>query len=80
MEDSFFFSLSYFSIFERKKDGRTPLLIAAEKGDEQTVQFLLEKGEPNVDLANQVLLLVLSFSFFLFFFFFTFSFFYFFFM
>ena len=38
-------------------------MIAAFKGHEQIVQFLLEKGEPNVDFANQVILLLVSFSF-----------------
>ena len=47
------------------KDGRTPLFIAAFKGHEQIVQILLEKGKPNVDLPDKVILLILSFSFFL---------------
>ena len=51
--------------------------MAARKGHEQIVQILLEKGNPNVDLPNKVLLLILFFFFF-FFFFFSFSFFYFF--
>ena len=53
----FCFSLSHhFSIFFLK-DGRTPLFVAAENGYEQIVRVLLEKGNPNVDLADQVLLL-----------------------
>ena len=63
----FFFSFHFphFSIFffKCKKDGTTPLYIAAENEHEQTVQILLEKGEPNVDLANKVILLIVSFSF-----------------
>ena len=39
------------------KDGVTPLFVAAQKGHEQTVQILLEKGKPNVDLADQVFVL-----------------------
>ena len=66
----------FFLLILNQKDGTTPLYVAAENGHEQTVQILLEKGEPNVDLADQVLLLSIS-SFF--FFFFSFSFFYFFF-
>ena len=54
----------------------TPLYVAAFQGNEKIVQILLEKGNPNVDLPNKVLLLIVSFSFS---FFFTFSFFYFFF-
>ena len=60
----FFFSVSHFSIFFNVKNGATPLFIAAFKGHEQIVQLLLEKGKPNVDLANQVILLIVSFSFF----------------
>ena len=60
------------------KNGRTPLFIAAFKGDEQIVQLLLEKGKPNVDLADQVILLFVFFFFFFSFLFFSFSFFYFF--
>ena len=53
----FFFSLSYFSIFFfiNVKHGRTPLFFAAFKGYKQIVELLLEKGKPNVDLANKVL-------------------------
>ena len=71
---SFLFSFSHFSIFFfNVKNGVTPLYIAAQNGHEQIVQLLLEKGNPNVDLPDQVILLILSF-----FFFFTFPFFYFF--
>ena len=83
----FFFSVSHFSIFDNmKKDGATPLYIAAQNGYEQIVQILLEKGKPNVDLVGEVLflfdfwlsvILVFSFSFFFpfsFFFFFLFLF------
>ena len=75
------FSLSHFSIFFHVKNGITPLFIAAQNGHEQTVQVLLEKGKPNVDLPDEVILLIVFFFFFFFFFFlfffFTFSFFYF---
>ena len=40
----------------------TPLLIAAFKGHKQIVQILLEKGNPNVDFADQVLLLNFNFD------------------
>ena len=61
---SMMFSLSHFSIFFfYVKDGATPLYIAAQEGHEQIVQLLLEKGKPNVDLANKVILLIISFSF-----------------
>ena len=63
----FFFSVSHFSIFLNVKDGRTPLYIAAQNGHEQIVQLLLEKGKPNVDLADQVILLFVFFFFFFFF-------------
>ena len=74
----FFFSFSHFSIFLNVKNGATPLYIAAKFGYEQIVQLLLEKGKPNVDLANKVILLIVSFFLFFFLFFFAFSFFYFF--
>ena len=61
----FFFSVSHFSIFLNVKDGRTPLFIAAQKGHEQIVELLLEKGA-DVDLPDQVILLIVSFSFFFF--------------
>ena len=70
----FFFTFSFFSFFFYVKNGITPLCIAAQKGHEHIVQILLEQGKPNVDLANEVILLI----FFFFSFFFTFSFFYFF--
>ena len=69
------FSFSHFSIFFNVKDGVTPLFVAAFQGHEQIVQILLEKGKPNIDLPDQVILLIVFFFFFCFF---TFSFFYFF--
>ena len=51
----FLFHFFIISIFFTRKDGRTPLYIAAEKGHEQIVEILLEKGKPNVNLANRVL-------------------------
>ena len=65
---SFFFHFFIFLFFINVKNGVTPLYIAAEDGDKQIVQILLEKGNPNVDLANNVLLLIVSFLFFLVFF------------
>ena len=59
----FFFTFSFF-IFFYQKDGVTPLYIATQNGHEQTVRILLEKGNPNVDLATEVILLIVSFSFF----------------
>ena len=73
----FFFQFLIFLLFFNIKDGTTPLWIASQKGYEQIVQILLEKGKPNVDLPNLVILLIVFFFFF-FFFFFSFSFFYFF--
>ena len=70
-----FFTFSFFYFFFNAKDGRTPLYVAAQEGHEQIVQILLEKGKPNVDLANKVLFCIDCF-----FFFFTFSFFYFYFL
>ena len=63
----FFFVFSFFDFFFNVKDGRTPLLIAAQKRYEQIVQILLEKGA-DVDLPTEVLLLFVSFFFFFFFF------------
>ena len=60
-----FFSFSFFYFFHQK-DGVTPLSIAAENGDEQIVQILLEKGKPNVDLPDKVILLIVFFFLFLF--------------
>ena len=51
----FFFILSIFDV--NVKDGRTPLYIAAQKGYDQIVQLLLEKGKPNVDFTSQVILI-----------------------
>ena len=62
----FFHFVSFFYFFFNVKDGTTPLYIAAQNGHEQIVQILLEKGEPNVDLADQVILLIVSFFFFYF--------------
>ena len=59
----FFISLFFFNV----KDGATPLFIAACEGHEQIVQFLLEKGKPNVDLPNKVLFVVCFLFLFLFF-------------
>ena len=72
----FFFIFSFFYFFNVKY-GVTPLYSAAQNGHEQIVQILLEKGNPNVDLATKVILLIVFFFFF--FFLFSFSFFYFFF-
>ena len=38
------------------KEGVTPLFIAAQEGQRQIVQLLLEKGKPNLSLAMKVLL------------------------
>ena len=53
----FFFHFSHFSIFFLiLKEGVTPLYTAAQKGHQQIVQLLLEKGRAiNVDLATEVL-------------------------
>ena len=69
----FFFSFSFFYFFFNVKDGETPLFVAAEYGDEQIVEILLEKGKANVDLPDKVLLLIVSFSFLFLFFFLFFS-------
>ena len=70
---SFFFFIFLISIFYFKKFGGTPLYYAADRGDEQVVEILLQKGA-NVDLPEEVLLLIsfpfsfsFSFSFFSFF-------------
>ena len=64
---SFFFFHFFIFLFFDVKNGVTPLYIAAQGGHEQVVEILLEKGKPNVDLANQVILLIISyFSFFFF--------------
>ena len=52
---SHFFHLLIFLFFYSRKNGTTPLFIAAFEGHEQIVQILLEKGKANVDLANEVL-------------------------
>ena len=61
----FIFFFESFSIFFCiLKDGVTPLFVAAQNGHEQTVQILLEKGKPNVDLADEVIFIdLISFSF-----------------
>ena len=41
------------------KNGVTPLYIATFKGHEQIVQILLEKGNPNVELATKVIVILL---------------------
>ena len=70
---SFFFTFSFFYFFLKNvKTGATPLYIAAQNGHEQIVQLLLEKGKPNVDLPDQVILLIVSFLFLFFFSFFYF--------
>ena len=60
-----FFFLNFLKIylFLNQKTGISPLFVAAENGYEQIVDILLEKGEPNVDLPDQVLLLILFFFF-----------------
>ena len=50
-------------MFFNVKSGATPLYVAAFQGEERIVQILLEKGKPNVDLADQVILLFVSFFF-----------------
>ena len=50
-------------------DEKMPLHFAVQKNKNQIVQILLEKGEPNVDLADKVILLLESSFSFLFFFF-----------
>ena len=67
---SFLFHFLIFLFFLNVKNGVTPLFIAAQNGHEQIVQMLLEKGEPNVDLATKVILLIVSFFFSLIFLFF----------
>ena len=76
---SFFFTFSFFYFFYLK-DGITPLYIAAREGNKQIVEILLEKGNPNVDLPDKVLIILkfgfvdlVSFFFFLFLFSFLFS-------
>ena len=57
----FFFSFSFhfliFLFFFNVKFGVTPLSVAAYEGYEQIVQILLEKGKPNVDLGDYVIVL-----------------------
>ena len=57
----FFFHFLIFLFFFNVKDGRTPLLIAADNGYEQIVKLLLEKGKGNVDLEMRLLCYSLSF-------------------
>ena len=77
-----FFLLFYFRFFFfNVKDGTTPLYMAAQNGYERIVEILLKKGNPNVDLATDVLLFyndILNLIDLVSFLFFTFSFFYFF--
>ena len=49
------FSLFSFSVFIYQKSGTTPLYIAAEKGYEQIVKILLEKGGADVNFKRKVL-------------------------
>ena len=51
----FFHFLIFNFFFFNFKEGFTPLHIAVQKGYEQIVQLLLEKGKPNVNLANKVI-------------------------
>ena len=57
----FFFIFLFFAFFFISKKEATPLFVAAQKGHEQIVQLLLEKGNPNVDFAVMVLLFLLLF-------------------
>ena len=50
----FLFLIFYFFLTLIKKDGETPLFIAAQEGYKQIVQILLEKGKANVNFANKV--------------------------
>ena len=51
----FFFFFFTFHFFLYEKDGRTPLFIAVQNGEEQVVETLLEKEKLNVDLATEVI-------------------------
>ena len=63
----FHFLIFLFFFFLNQKNGMTPLYVAAAQGHDQIVELLLEKGKPNVDLANKVLFcLIISFSVFFF--------------
>ena len=55
----FIFFLNVFLLILNQKDGVTPLYVAAQNGHEQTVQILLEKGNPNVELATKVIVILL---------------------
>ena len=63
----FFFFLSFLSFlkflifFFFPKDGETALSAAASRGYKQVVQLLLEKGNPNLDLPDKVLLFLIFF-------------------
>ena len=59
---SFPFSFLFFDLFFfNAKNGTTPFWIAAQEGHEKIVQILLEKGKPNVELADQVINLIFFF-------------------
>ena len=57
----FFLSKLFFEllliIFILKKNGVTPLCVAAENGYEQIIKILLETGKANVNLQDQVLII-----------------------
>ena len=73
----FFTSSLFFYFFFNVKNEVTPLCVLLLKKEmNKIVQILLEKGEPNVDLADQVLLLIFFYFFFFFFHFFIFLFFF----
>ena len=42
------------------KDGQTPLHFAVQNGHEQIVQILIEKGNPNVNLPDKVLIIIMD--------------------
>ena len=73
----FFHFLLFFYFFNCKKNGVTPLYIAAQEGKEQIVQILLEKGGADADLADKVVILLILFFHFFFFLFLIFFYFFF---